>query len=142
MEIKEIIVHKDWKPYVHRYDADIAILVFTREVILSDYIKTVCLPAKWQANDLREGQVVGWGVSERTQYKKPEDTPRRTIIKKPPSNEFCFLREEKLLGLSSNRTFCAEGEKSSPCLGDSGERKHQRLFLAYRSLGDSFFKLN
>lgn len=58
-EIKQIVLHKDWKPYVVRYDADIAILVFNEEVQLSEYIKTICLPSNTQAQSLSEGEVVG-----------------------------------------------------------------------------------
>lgn len=36
------------------------------------------------------------------------------------SNEDCFLRNYLLAQISSNRTFCAGGNKAGPCLGDSG----------------------
>lgn len=119
MEIKQIIIHQDWKPYVTRYDADIAILVFNEEVQLSAYIKTICLPMRSQALSLKEGEVVGWGYSERTNLTRAEEMPRKTKIKAPPSNEFCFLTETLLTSLSSNRTFCAGGENTGPCHGDS-----------------------
>lgn len=132
-EIKKIKVHEDWKNHTQRYDADIALLFFEREVQLSSYIQIVCLPSKLEANDLKEGTVVGWGFSERTGFAKAEDTPKKIQIGKPPSNEFCFLDERGLLELSSNRTFCAGGENSSPCSGDSGSL---RIFSFY-----FFFKL-
>lgn len=119
-EIHQIDIHEDWKPYVSRYDADIALLHFKGEVQLSDYIQIICLPSTWQVGDLHEGRVVGWGLSNRENYTRVEDTPRKIEIKKPPTNEFCFLHEKTLLELSSNRTFCAGGENAGPCLGDSG----------------------
>lgn len=35
-------------------------------------------------------------------------------------NEFCFLTNYLLAKVASNRTFCAGGRHSGPCLGDSG----------------------
>lgn len=120
MEIKKIILHEDWKPYVTRYDADIAILFFEREVQFSEFIKTVCMPLSSQTKSLRMGEVVGWGSSERTHFTYAEDTPRKTQIGAPPNNEFCFLHQPGLTELSSNRTFCGGGEHTGPCVGDSG----------------------
>lgn len=120
MEISKIIIHEDWKPYVSRYDADIALLFFEKDTQLSEFIQIICLPSRWEADELKEGKVVGWGVSERMNFTRGEETPRKIEIKKPPTNEFCFLHEKPLLELSSNRTFCAGGENAGPCLGDSG----------------------
>lgn len=117
MEINKILIHEDWKTYVARYDADIAILYFEREIQLVDNIKTVCIPLSSKAFDLKEGDVVGWGTSERTEINQPENTPRKIKIKAAPSNEFCFLHESSLIDISSNRTFCAGGENEGPCLG-------------------------
>jgi hypothetical protein len=119
MEINKILIHEDWKSYVTRFDADIALLFFKSAVVLTDVIRTVCLPRSWQANDLLEGQVVGYGASERTDFKFAEDTPRKAMLKKPPTNELCFLENSELTQIASNRTFCAGGEGSGPCSGDS-----------------------
>lgn len=120
MEINKIIIHEDWKPYVTRYDADIAILFFEREIQFNEFIKPACLPDSSKSNSLIEGKVVGWGSSENTGFKNAENIPRKVNIKKPPSNEYCFLHKKDLTELSSNRTFCAGGENSGPCKGDSG----------------------
>lgn len=122
MEINKIVIHEDWKPHVIRYDADIAILFFEREVQLNEFVKTACLPGSWQINSLNKGTVVGWGASEKTDFQGSEDVPRKTNIKAPPSNEFCFLHKKGLIELSSNRTFCAGGEATGPCRGDSGKK--------------------
>ncbi|KAG5670174.1 hypothetical protein PVAND_000455 [Polypedilum vanderplanki] len=119
-EIIEIIMHDDWKPYITRYDADIALLILESQVELSEFIQIVCLPSSWQSNDLIEGEVVGYGVSEKTDFTEPEDTPKKAKLKKPPTNENCFLQDSILTSISSNRTFCAGGENKGVCSGDSG----------------------
>jgi hypothetical protein len=118
-EIKQIFLHEEWKPYITRYDADIALLEFESQVTLSEFIQVVCIPTSSQSNDLIRGEVVGYGVSERTDFRAAEDTPRKTMINRPPSNENCFLENPLLTSISSNRTFCAGGEDSGPCSGDS-----------------------
>lgn len=120
MEIRKIDIHEDWKTYTSRFDADIALLTFERDAQLSDYIQIICLPSRSAIHDYKEGTVVGWGLSELSQFTKSEDTPRKIKLKQPPTNEFCFLHESKLSSISSNRTFCAGGENAGPCLGDSG----------------------
>lgn len=122
MEIHKIIIHYDWSSSAVSHDADIAILVFEREIQFSDYIHNICLPVSWQTNVLEEGQVVGYGYSQSSRFISAEDTPKKIQMKKPPTNEFCFLNESRMLPLSSSRTFCGKGEKSGtgPCLGDSG----------------------
>ncbi|XP_070493732.1 uncharacterized protein [Chironomus tepperi] len=120
MRIIEIIVHEDWDPNVERYDADIAILVFEKEVQISNFINIVCLPKYFRSNSLESGEVVGWGVSERTRISENEVIPRKVKIGKPPSNENCFYDESYLAQLSSERTYCAGGKNAGPCFGDSG----------------------
>lgn len=120
MEIKKIIIHEDWNPYVTRHDADIAVLLFEREIQFNDFINLACIPGNWKTTSLERGKVVGWGASEKTGFEKSEDIPKKVNIDKPPSNEYCFLHQKQLTELSSNRTFCAGGENSGPCKGDSG----------------------
>lgn len=120
MEISKINIHEDWKIYTTRFDADIALLTFERDVPLSDYIQLICLPSPSATHDFKGGTVVGWGVSKFSQLTKAEDTPRKIHLKQPPTNEFCFLHESKLSAISSHRTFCGGGDNAGPCSGDSG----------------------
>lgn len=120
MEISKINIHEDWKIYTTRFDADIALLTFERDVPLSDYIQLICLPSPSAIHDFKAGRVVGWGLSELSQLTRAEDTPRKIQLKQPPTNEFCFLQESKLSLISSHRTFCGGGDNAGPCSGDSG----------------------
>ena len=119
MEIANITMHEDWRSTDKSYDADIAILTFKTEVKLTDFVRTVCLPQSVHYNALQKGVVVGWGVSEKTDYKMSEPEPRKTEIKTPPSNAECFLKNPDLAKISSNRTYCAGGDSTGPCFGDS-----------------------
>ena len=113
-------MHEDWNANDRRYDADIAILTFEKEVTLNEFIGTVCLPQSRDFSLLKKSAtIVGWGVSERTDFKKSEDKPRKTFLKAPPTNEACFLNNTDIAKISSNRTFCAGGESAGPCFGDS-----------------------
>lgn len=113
----DIIVHPDWKPYGHRYDADIAIIILDGKVEITSTISPVCL---WSNSEPKteKGIVVGWGKSESgAAY---ENTPKEleVFIR---SNEDCFLKDMKFAAISSPNTFCAgRDEKSGPCQGDSG----------------------
>lgn len=119
MKIDEIIMHEDWKPQEDRYDADIAILVFEKEVLFNNFINTVCLPKYYRSNSLQSGEVVGWGVSERTSILENEAIARKVKIGKPPPNENCYLQDSFFAQISSERTYCAGGEFAGPCFGDS-----------------------
>jgi hypothetical protein len=128
MDISKILIHEDWKYYAKRYDADIAILFFEREVQFNEYIKPACMLGSGKVNSLLAGKVVGWGSSEKTGFNNAEDVPSKLSIKAPPTNEFCFLHEKSLIDISSNRTFCAGGESAGPCRGDSGKQIFSRFF--------------
>lgn len=119
IKINQIILHEDWKPSDERYDADIAILLFEKEVQFNKFINTVCLPKYYNSNSLQAGDVVGWGVSERTSILQGEVIPRKVSIDKPPSNEQCYLKDSFFAQISSERSFCAGGKNAGPCFGDS-----------------------
>lgn len=42
-DVEEIFIHPDWKNHTPKYDGDLAILLLSRSVEFSDYIKPVCL---------------------------------------------------------------------------------------------------
>jgi hypothetical protein len=120
--VENLLIHKDWKTHTVPYDGDIALLTVESDVKFKSNIQPICLPPlEWKNKALQEGKIAGWGLSERSDFTKVEDIPRKTKINAPPTNEQCFLMQSELLPLSSSRTFCAGGNNTGPCKGDSGE---------------------
>jgi hypothetical protein len=120
--VNEIMIHGDWKTYTKSYDGDIAILLLEKDVEFKQNIQPICLPPlKWKNKGLESGTIVGWGLSERSNRSTVEEIPRKTQINKPPTNEQCFYEFNELVQLSSPNTFCAIGNSTGPCAGDSGE---------------------
>lgn len=117
-KVAEITIHPEWDPKKTSYDADIAVLQLETLQRSSNFIKVVCWPDQ-DTIKVEEGIVVGWGYSENTDFLRAEDIARQAAVT-PVSNEFCFLHHREFTILSSNRTFCAGGDKASPCSGDSG----------------------
>jgi hypothetical protein len=119
--VKTLSFHNDWKQHTDSYDGDIALLLLEKYVEFSSNIQPICLPPlEWKDKVLEEGKIAGWGLSERSGFTKVEEIPRKTKINAPPTNEDCFLMYKELVPLSSNRTFCAGGNNTGPCTGDSG----------------------
>lgn len=114
----DIILHPDWKYEGEKYDADIAIVVLTQRVNLSNQIQLVCLPAAYH-EPLGLGVVVGWGKSNVNV--EHVDTPNKLEL--PVVNaSYCYTRFPKLSIASSHRGFCAgfENKGRGSCTGDSG----------------------
>jgi hypothetical protein len=127
--VESFLIHKDWKTYTTPYDGDIALLTLESDVKFKPNIQPICLPPlEWKNKALQEGKIVGWGFSERSDRTKVEDIPRKAQINAPPTNEQCFLTYKDLVSLSSNRTFCAGGNKIGPCKGDSGKLSKFKVF--------------
>lgn len=120
---KNITLHEEWNPHTASYDADISLLEFEKGSILfnddSVYIRPICLWNAASEPSEKEGFVTGWGKSE-DPSKVHQTIPK--LIKSPiQSNEDCFFGAERLLGISSRRTFCAGTlDGSGICFGDSG----------------------
>lgn len=116
LPVAQIMIHKDWNPFIENYDADIALILTEDEIPTIKFIQPVCL---WNyANDpeLKEGYIAGWGLSEKTTGLH-EITPK--LLRVPIiTQEQCFLSEPRLANLASERTFCG-GSKDGrgPCHG-------------------------
>lgn len=93
---------------------------FDHETIhFSSYIQPICLWSSGIEPTITEGLVSGWGQSE-DRTKIHENKPK-LIAALIQSNEDCFLDEDRLLDISSKRTFCAGPRNGSGvCQGDSG----------------------
>lgn len=117
-KVEEISIHPDWDPAATAYDADLAILRIEALNTGSDFIQIACWPTE-DTLSAGDGYVIGWGLSEQTNFKKTETIARQVFLN-AVTNEYCFLHRTELISLSSNRTFCAGGEGAGPCNGDSG----------------------
>lgn len=120
---KYIKLHEEWNPSTITYEADIALLEFEEGSILfnenSIHIRPICLWSSATEPLEKNGIVTGWGKSE-DQSKLHEHEPKLTTAP-IQSNEDCFFEAERLLGISSRRTFCAGTRNGSGiCHGDSG----------------------
>jgi hypothetical protein len=114
--VRGIYIHPEWNIYAESYDADIAVLSLESFVEYSDKIIPICLPPqidiKIEQRDDLIGVVVGYGRSE--------DATRHEVVPKmieiPTVGQTkCFLNNENLASLSSNRTFCAGLKGRAPC---------------------------
>jgi Trypsin len=116
---KRIIIHPDWNPRVHSYDADLAILELEERIQFTEYIKPICLWGLLKDPTATNAIVAGYGKSE-DKSKRNENIPK--ILRIPiHSNEDCFLHEPNLAKLSSRRTFCGgAADGRGVCTGDSG----------------------
>lgn len=117
--ITEIHVHPDWDANNDNYDADLAILELSANVVFTDYIRPICLP-EWDAYvdgatvDIG-GVIVGWGLD---QNKIHEEIPKETDIQ-ALNDSYCYRSNVGIVSLSSARTFCGIGV-GTPNRGDSG----------------------
>lgn len=120
----EIIIHPHWNISSEKYDADIAVLHLKIKAELSESVAVICLWSRnlWEDRDENiQGTVVGWGASEHTNYLDHEEVSYHVPVRRVPTVE-CYLNDYLFAKISSNRTFCAGGQKenSGPCSGDSG----------------------
>lgn len=70
-DVEEIHLHPDWRAFSEKYDADLAILVLSRIVEFTRYIRPVCMPADDLPIDT-SGSIVGndFDVCFKRQFKK------------------------------------------------------------------------
>jgi secreted trypsin-like serine protease len=119
--IKKFIVHSSWKPYRHKYDADIALIILQNQLDFNERIKPICLPSQTvELSSLigKSGTVAGWGTNE-------ENDP---IADVPSIMEIPIISEDDCVNsnfhyeiVMSHRTFCTAGNMGrGPCKGDSG----------------------
>lgn len=122
MESSMAVIHPDYmKGKGVSFDADIAIIVLTKQVKFNEFIRPICL---WtESSDVENivgkvGTVIGWGSDENGQVltNKP-----RKVLSPIVSDSICLRSSETFRYITSNRTFCAgRQDGSGPCHGDSG----------------------
>lgn len=117
---KEICIHDEWNHLITRFDADVSLLKFEDGAIhFNKFVHPICLWHSKNDPNVTEGVVTGWGRSQNTS--RPHENLPNLVKAMIQTNEDCFLEEEKLLPLSSKRTFCAGLRNGSGvCVGDSG----------------------
>jgi secreted trypsin-like serine protease len=117
-EVRELIIHEDWKHDGDNFDADIALLVLKTEVDLTQrqYVRIVCLPPANQGEVTGDGTVVGFKRST------DEDSTSNEVTLPAVAQAQCFEADDRFHELSSNRTFCAGfvNQGKSACKGDTG----------------------
>lgn len=122
MESSMAVIHPDYmKGKSVSFDADIAIIVLTKNVKLNEFIRPICL---WnESSDVENivgkvGTVIGWGSDENG--KVLTNKPRK-VLSPIVSDSVCLRSSDTFRYITSNRTFCA-GRKdgTGPCHGDSG----------------------
>jgi secreted trypsin-like serine protease len=116
---EDIIIHEKWNPFIQRYTADIAMLIFEDEIHFTKYVKPICLLTSTQQLSITEGTVAGWGVSNQTSGKS---SPVPKELKVPiHDNAECYRNNSELAKIASEKTFCAgAGDGTGVCFGDSG----------------------
>lgn len=119
--VDEIILHSDYKRNHDSYDADIAILIMTKQIEFNEFVRPVCLwPATNGIQDVegKMGTVVGWGKEANNVV---SNIPKKVEL--PIVNSItCVQTSESLSKAISNRTFCAGTlDGNGPCHGDSGK---------------------
>lgn len=119
--VKEIILHSDYKRNGESYDADIAILIMTKKVEFNEVVRPACLwPPTNGIQDVegKKGTVVGWGKEANNVV---SNIPKKVEL--PIVNSItCVQTSESLSKAISNRTFCAGTlDGNGPCHGDSGK---------------------
>lgn len=112
------IIHPDWNAYSSTYDSDIAIVLLSRTIQFTNFIKPICL---WTYTDSyydivnKFGVVAGFGKTENSA--STSDKPYWTAL--PVVDEGTCLRSHNdFTKITSKRTFCV-GSKDGrgPCNG-------------------------
>ncbi|XP_070491941.1 serine protease gd-like isoform X2 [Chironomus tepperi] len=118
---KRFILHPEWNAYSDSFDADIAIVILSRTIQFTNFVKPICI---WTAtNDYKDligyyGIVAGYGKTSRIDT--PSDRPFWTAL--PVVDEATCLRSNSdFRKITSSRTFCVGSRDGrGPCNGDSG----------------------
>lgn len=116
VNVEEIKLHEEWDPFQPKFEGDIAFLKLAKSVNFDDYIRPICLP-KSDVLDIKNGDVVGWGVVD--DYNNIANTPREVNLPIVDSIE-CLQRDQGLLQVAWKDSFCAGRDGAGVCKGDSG----------------------
>jgi secreted trypsin-like serine protease len=124
--IRNIKIHKDWKPNILSFDADIALLELDEELTFGTYIQPICLiEPKSDMEQINKGFVAGYGKSE---FNDVETIAR--VVDMPIHSYHECLNSPDHVKLLSHRMFCGGYANSTGvCVGDSGSGLH----VAYKN---------
>jgi secreted trypsin-like serine protease len=119
---QQLIIHPDFHQQYESFssDADIGLVILSKPVNYTKFIKPICLwPADLTNQNIikQKGVVAGWGFNNSDQ-----GTAIPNFVEMPVVSELTCLREDySYYAFTSNRTLCV-GEKNGkgPCHGDSG----------------------
>lgn len=127
MSPSDVIMHPKWDSTTHRYDFDIAVILFDYEVPYNQVIRPICI----SSNNLTALEGTGQGEESHDKTKPRSNTPKQITVP-IVSNEQCFL-ESDFNKIASSRTLCAGTRNGSGiCHGDSGAGLFSRV-------GDAFY---
>ncbi|XP_055716602.1 serine protease gd-like isoform X2 [Phlebotomus papatasi] len=106
----------------HKIDSDITVVVISRPVEFTQFIRPACLWSGPVTQDLivgRTGVVVGWGRDEYGNVNTPEPKKAEVPV---VSDATCLRSNEAFSKITTDRTFCGGWRNGSegPCNGDSG----------------------
>lgn len=112
--VEMIFLHPDWKNYTEKYDGDLAILLLDEALEFSKFIQPVCLTSDPEVQNQFEGTVVGWASSDSGEGL---ENIQHEVAIRAVNDAVCFERDQHLG--NSHKMFCAGGEESGPCIGNS-----------------------
>lgn len=123
--VENIIVHVDWNPEIESYDGDIAIIKFENSLVFSDNFQPICL---WHEHsiDAANGRIITFIALEEDDpgyfshhFDDNHNFPKEYNM---PIRNDCIHNQPRFKLVASNRTYCAGGDNSGPCLelGSSG----------------------
>ena len=116
-------IHSHSQYDVKTYDSDIALIKFTTDAVMNDYVKPICLPLTAVQRGLLKvgthGTVSGWGARNSTKFKKPVNRLHRVDL--PITSDASCRTAFPGYHFTSNM-FCAgdPNRQGDACQGDSG----------------------
>jgi serine protease 7 len=120
--IEEIFIHPQWKLFAQSFDADLALLKFREILLFNENVSPICL---WHENvqEQKSGKLISFTDPEENEpgYERDALSNFPKMYKMPIRSE-CIKAQPRFATIASNRTFCAGGLYSGPCLevGNSG----------------------
>ncbi|KAG5875933.1 hypothetical protein JTB14_036466 [Gonioctena quinquepunctata] len=121
---RHVDTHPDYKKNPDSAHADMSIISMDVPVQFSSVIRPVCL---WKGDsDLypittKMGSIAGYGQDENAQKAGSLHAMKAKHTEIPIVSQFdCLLSDIAFTNITSDRTFCAGGKGSGPCIGDSG----------------------
>nr|XP_023020669.1 serine protease gd-like isoform X2 [Leptinotarsa decemlineata] len=121
---RTVDTHPDFKKNPNSAHADLSVITMDVPVKFSNVLKPVCL---WKGDtDLYPitnmmGTITGFGQDEDAQKNGDLHVIKARHTEIPIVSQYdCLLSSIAFNGITSDKTFCAGGKGSGPCIGDSG----------------------